>query len=106
MSETFTIKRGDTSPGIKYQLTLASDQTLVGAGALFKMKGINDDTAKVNASATVDDVNNILTYDWDLVDTDTADIFEAEFEVTYADTKKETFPNDGYLQIEVVADLD
>jgi len=106
MSETFTIKRGDTSPGIKYQITLGAGQTLVGATAIFKMKSINGTTLKVNAAASVDNATNVLSYAWVSADTNTADIFRAEFEVTYADTKVETFPNEGYIQINVVSDLD
>lgn len=106
MSQTFNIKRGDTSPAIKYQLTLASGQTLVGASAVFKMKGVNSDTLKVDAAADVDDSENVVSYAWVAADTDTDGTFQAEFEVTYADSKVETFPNEGYLQISVTPDLD
>ncbi|WP_299945407.1 hypothetical protein [uncultured Ruegeria sp.] len=106
MSDVFLIKEGDTSPAIRYQLSLADGQTLVGASASFKVKNINGDVLKVDASADIDTVENILTYSWITADTDTAGTYLAEFEVTYADSKIETFPNEGFIMIEVGADLD
>lgn len=38
-------------------------------------------------------------------DTDTAGRFEAEFEVTYADGAVETFPNDGFIVVQIGPDI-
>lgn len=32
-------------------------------------------------------------------DTDSSGLYKAEFQVTYSDGRKETFPNDGYIEI-------
>ncbi|EEX09645.1 hypothetical protein SL1157_1689 [Ruegeria lacuscaerulensis ITI-1157] len=106
MAETFTIKRDDTSPAIQFQLTLGTGQTLVGATATFKMASLNGGALKIDSPAAVDSAQNILSYQWDAGDTDTAGVYRAEFEVTYSDGKIETFPNSEYIQINVLEDLD
>ena len=39
-------------------------------------------------------------------DTNTADVYEGEFQVTYADSSIQTFPNDGYILIDVKDDVE
>ena len=46
-----------------------------------------------------------MKYVWQTGDTDTAGTFQGEFEVTYTSGEIETFPNDGYIGIEVLADI-
>jgi hypothetical protein len=38
-------------------------------------------------------------------ETDTAGTYRAEFEATYLDGRKQTYPNDGYISIEILPDL-
>ena len=38
-------------------------------------------------------------------ETDTAGVYRAEFEVMYNDGRLETFPNDGYISIQILSDL-
>ncbi len=106
MTDQFTIKEGDTSPAIQYQLTLGTGQTLVGATATFKVASINGGALKIDSPAAVDSAQNILSYQWIAGDTDSAAVYRAEFEVTYSDGKIETFPNSEYIQINVIPDLD
>lgn len=38
-------------------------------------------------------------------DTDTVGAYQAEFQVTYSDGKIESFPNDGYIAVEITDDI-
>ena len=38
-------------------------------------------------------------------ETDVSGVYRAEFRVTYGDGRKETFPNDGYINIQILSDL-
>jgi hypothetical protein len=48
-----------------------------------------------------------VRYEWNSSDgdTNTADEYEGEFEVTYANGKIQTFPNDGHLPIVVTDEI-
>lgn len=104
MRETFTIKRNDTSPTILYQLP--SDVNLAGASVLFKMRNY-EGTEVVSASANVVSASSPaqLSYNWQTGDTATAGPFEAEFEVTFADTSIQTFPNYGFIHVAIGPDV-
>lgn len=59
-----------------------------------------------SAAATITDaVNGGVAYTWSPGDTDVAGTYKAEFEVTWSSGKKQTFPNDSYLQVKILADL-
>jgi len=108
MSDVFLIKKGDTSPGVLYAIT-PTDIILTGATVVFSMRKTLANTNKVDrASATVVTATGTPTlgYDWQAGDTDTAGVFNAEFEVTYSDGTIETFPNDGYIVVRIDEDLD
>ena len=100
----FWIKRGDRYPSFAYRLDTGKS---IGAGSVkLIMTPDGDSTPKVNATATiVDSTNNDVRYDWGANDTDTAGLYNAEWEITYADGKKQTYPAGGYLKIRVFADL-
>lgn len=106
MALKFFIKQNDTSPSLKATL-LASNgltQNLSGSSVVFQMRNSESETYKINASASLYDAGNgIVEYEWQEGDTDTAGFYQAEFEVTYFDGKKETFPNVGNIYIEVVS---
>ena len=52
-----------------------------------------------------DGVDGQVEYRWVVGDTDTTGMFKAEFEVTWADGRKQTFPPDSNLTVEVIAEL-
>ena len=61
---------------------------------------------KVNTGATVVSATaGTVRYDWASDDTNTAGLYRAEFEVTFAGGIKRTFPGDDYLYVQVLADL-
>lgn len=105
---TFYIKQNDTSPAMLATLQDASGTAvnLTAATVRFHMRAIGATQTKVNAAATITDApNGIVRYNWSASDTNTVGQFQAEFQVTYADGKIETFPNDSYLPVEITDDI-
>lgn len=96
---TFTIKRGDTAPALRYAL-LPETVDLTGAGVVFIMDGLGRRPARVTEGRPA-----VVQYDWQPGDTDQAGLRRAEFEVTYSDGAVETFPNSGYLLVQITEDL-
>ena len=103
--EAFYIKRGDTSPAIRYAL-LPATVVLTGATVRFQMRARNGATV-IDAAAVVVTATGTPTveYSWQAGDTATAGLFEAEFRVTYAGGKIETFPNSGFIAIRISEDI-
>jgi len=84
------IVQGDRRPSVEATLTNCGD--LTGASAKFIMIK-PDGTVKVNAAAVISDAaNKKVRYDWASGDTDTEGDYYGEFEITYSDAKKQTFP--------------
>lgn len=108
MADRFVIKQNDRREAIKRTLkdSAGVKVNLTGATVKFIMKSTPTGTAKVNATALVmDAVNGIVQYNWAVGDTDTMGTFLGEFEITFADATKQTFPNDGYIEVRVIAEL-
>jgi len=104
MRNKFKIKQNDTLPQLKFQLKPAVD--LTGATVVFNMRTIAGSLKINRKSATVESIDPpIVGYQFDGTDTNTVDSYEGEFEVTFADSNIGTFPNDGYIPIEVTDDI-
>ena len=109
-SKTFKIKQNDTKPPLRVTLKdsdgLPAD--VPGASVVFSMRVQPTGTTKVDKQAvTVNDASSgDIQYDWTATNTNTADVYEGEFQVTYADTSVQTFPNDGYILIDVKDDVE
>ena len=105
---TFFIKQNDTRPAITATLidgdgSLAS---LSGATVVFKMRKVGSTSATVDSSASITSTaNSEVTYTWSGSDTATVGSYEGEFQVTYSSGGVQTFPNSGYIQIEIVDDI-
>jgi hypothetical protein len=70
------------------------------------MRGIGATSVTVDATAQiVNEATGIVQYNWVADDTDTVGSFQAEFEVTYSDGTIETFPNNGYIRVEITDDI-
>ena len=102
---TVTIKRNDTKDNIKATLSNESGPVdLTGATVRFLMskRGI----VKVDRQVQIQDaVNGIVWMVFDQGDTNETGSFQAEFEVTFPDARIETFPNDGFILINIINDL-
>lgn len=105
--KVFKIKRGDTSPAMLYQLSPAS-VVLSGASVVFNMRADGEEENVVDRSPAVVEVATgtpTLRYNWLAADTAAPGAFLGEFEVTYVDGSVETFPNSGFIQIQIDEDL-
>jgi hypothetical protein len=106
---TFYIKQNDTSP--KIQATLKDGDgdviNLTDAIVRFHMREIGETTTTTDASATVVSpaTSGVVQYNWAADDTDTVGSYQAEFEVEYGDGSIETFPNNGYIRVEITDDI-
>ena len=102
------IKEGDTEPivdatlerdGSAYDLSTLSNPTVY-----FRM-GFTDDPPLVDSQATiVNQSSGEIQYEWQSGDTDTVGNFKAEF-VVEGDNTITTFPNDGYLSISILEEV-
>lgn len=103
---TFHLKEGDTSPSLLYALT-PTDVVLTGATVVFSMMNRRGTVKVSRAAAVITTATGTPTirYDWDAADTDTQGVYRGEFEVTYADGSIETFPNQGFITIQIERDV-
>lgn len=104
----FYIKKNDRLPEFIADLLDADGNPVDLTSAIsvaFHMKAKGAATAKVNAAAEfVSRPIGRVKYVWVAADTDTAKVYQAEFEVTWA-IGTETFPNKGHLVVAVVDSL-
>ena len=109
MPSHFYIKQNDTLPAIIANLTDANDAAvnLTGATVKFNMRVDPAGAVKVNAAgATIEDAESgQVSYAWISANTDTADDYEAEFQVTFAGGAAQTFPGRNWIAVHVVDDI-
>jgi hypothetical protein len=112
MAEIFHIKQHDTRPIMRATLTFPEDpeKNLTKATKVqlvMRRKGASDPTApKVKSDAViVDKPSSIVEYEWEAADTDTAEEFNAEFEIIWEDGGIETVPRSDYFTVHVHDDL-
>lgn len=110
----FTIKKGDTLPDIQASLTSG-----VSAGAqspvdlttatsiilVLKSSQGGGAASRKTGSVVGTPTNGVVKYVWQVSDTATSGTFNAEWEVTFAAGKIQSFPNDSYFQIIIFDDL-
>lgn len=106
----FSIKRNDRVPSIAATLTdsLGAPVDITSSTVKFIMSAApGGGTPTLNVAATIVSAPaGAVRYDWAVGNTATAGDFVAEWEVTFASGKKQTFPSVGYNSITIVADLD
>jgi len=106
MDETFFIKRGDTSPFLRFALEPAATVVLTGAAVLFQMRRRNGAMLVSRAATVITAVGTpTVQFNWQAGDTVEAGNFEGEFRVTYGDGSIETFPNEGFIPIRISEDV-
>ncbi|NHQ74569.1 hypothetical protein HAT86_08840 [Roseovarius gahaiensis] len=101
----FTIKRGDTSPALRFAL-LPDSVSLAGAAVRFQMRARGGDTL-IDRPADIQNLFEpaVVAHLWAQGDTETTGRYEAEFRVTYLDGSTETFPNLGFIEVFVTEDV-
>ncbi len=106
---TFYIKQGDTSPGLQYLLTDAGGNpiALSGATVTFWMSAVphTDPLVAGGAVDVIDPATGFVEYVWQAGDTANAGRFKGEFRITFANGKKISAPNHGYMDIFIESEL-
>lgn len=107
MSYDITIKRGDTRNAIKAILKDSSGNpvNLENCHVKFHMAPLNRPAVISRAAHIENAAAGEVWVVWAPGETDVAGIYRAEFEVTYDDGRRETFPNTGYISIQILSDL-
>lgn len=102
----FWAKVGDRLPAIEVTLEPSSID-LTGCTVTFAMATAAGATPKIQAPARVVQTTEpaIVAYDWADGDLDTAAEYVAEFVVTYADGREQSFPSGGYLAIKIIGSV-
>ncbi len=107
MGYDVTIKRGDTRNCIKAVLKDAtgSPVNLTSCEAKFHMAPPGRQAIVSRAAHIENAVSGEVWVVWAPGETDVVGIYRAEFEVMYQDGRRETYPNDGYISIQILNDL-
>lgn len=104
----FVIKQGDTSPDFVADLKNPDKSAVVLTGATVKFhmrSSRRGSTPLVGNASIVDAFIGRVKYEWTSSDTASVGDYEVEFEVTFADGKVETYPNDGYLEVSISEEI-
>jgi hypothetical protein len=104
----FVIRKGDRLPELTATLndSTGTAVNITGGTVEFHMRAVAGGTPKVDTAATVvTAASGQVKYVWGANDTDTAGSYYAEFEVTFGDGRKQSFPNPGYITISVTDEL-
>lgn len=100
----FQIKRGDTSPVLRFALE-PTTQSIAGASVRFQMRSKALALMVDEPATIVSELPGVVEYAWREIDTETAGVFDAEFKVTYADGGIETFPNTTFIFVRIMEDV-
>ena len=109
--ETFYIKQNDTASFLTRDLkdAFGAPVNVTGASVVFSMRVKPAGTMKITRQdgVVVNAGIGRVRYEWasDGSDTNTADEYEGEFQVSYANGKIQTFPNDGHIPIVITDDV-
>lgn len=94
------IKQRDTGIGLVANLSNDGGAlNLSGASVIFMFS-----RHRINANVLNSDTGRVMVV-LNEVHTSNAGVFNAEFRVTFEDGRIETFPNDGYMKINIMSNL-
>ncbi len=110
------MKRHDTRPRVRVQLMKNvgdDDEAAVDLSAasgvkfIMRLSTANAGSAPdVEAAADITSASTgVVTYTWATGDTATPGVYEGEFQITWEDGGVETIPNEDYITVTVVDDL-
>jgi len=104
--DSFSIKRGDTAPAIRRSFSTAAGPLEIPADAsvVFSMAEAVTGRLVVDRQRCRIEGNEII-YFWQDEDTAVDGLYEAEFEITYADGSVETAPNGGFIVVKITRDI-
>lgn len=103
----FIIKKGDTLPSIQSYL-LDEDGTAVNltanSGVMFIFRPASTLVAQSGVATVVNATTALVQYNWVTGDTNTVGAMQAEWRVDFSG-RKMTFPNNDYIDIDVIDNL-
>lgn len=105
--DTFYIKQNDRREPIE-RILLGSDRLptdLTGATVKFLMRNVAGAVIVDAAGTIVSAAAGHVRYSWGAGDTATSGVYQGEFEVTFGDGTKQTWPNGEYIVVTVVDDV-
>jgi len=102
--QRFDIKKDDTSPAIRFNL-IPDSFSLFGASVRFQMRNSVLGTVIDEPAEVISFVPPVVQYNWKVGDTAEVSQYQAEFRVEYADGAIETFPNKGFIIVNVNKDV-
>lgn len=100
------IKRGDTKPDLVIDLTdNGLPLSLATAGSIRVIGRLNETTLFNDTAPTVNALNGVVTHRWLPAQTANTGRVLVEVEVTWGDLSVQTFPEVGYLLVQIDPDL-
>ncbi len=100
----FKIKQNDTRPAMSITCTDRGQPVDLTVASSVRVLGAIDGTLIVDHETTGDAVGNVL-HEWTTTETGTAGRMKVEVEVMWPDGARQTFPGDGYLEVDIIPDL-
>jgi len=101
----FITKQGDTRNALEAHLK-ENGVTIDLTGCTVNFILHDNDTVLINRSATItDETNGVVVINFTKNELDNIGKFEGEFKVTFPSSEVETFPNQDYLNIEILKSL-
>ena len=107
VSYDVTLKRGDTRHAIRAVLknTQGTPVNLSGCSVSFYMAPPGRPATVSRAVDIHDTAGGEVWVVFAPGETDVSGVYRAEFQVVYGDGRRETFPNNGYINIQILSDL-
>ena len=102
---TINIKQDDTQPAMKVRLkdSAGNPASLTGASVQVAIQHYSKPVIKFLRSAYVADaITGEVWLVWQPEETQVTGLYQVEFRVTYQDGTQETFPNSGYLLVNIL----
>jgi hypothetical protein len=103
-------KQGDNHPPLGFSLFQSNDMPvdLTGAEVTFWARRVNGRTPVVEGAIVdvLDAINGRAAYDWVGFTSEHVGVFEAEIRVEYIGGTRFTVPDDGYLVINILDDIE
>ena len=103
----FSLKQNDTWPALNATLSDVNGPINLTTATTVKIiiKPTGGGSAITGTCTIVSAAAGTVRYSWVSGDTALAGTYQGEFEITWADGKIGTVPNEGYFSLEILADL-
>lgn len=105
--DNIVMKRGDTLPALRYALDPATvDLTGAAVTALMRVRNGASVALSGATSVVIQTGAPTVEYAWTEADTAVAGLYEFEFEVIFPGGGRMTFPRAGFIQVQMIQDIE